>query len=49
MYGYDEANDPVFVKSLTGYVTNVEESPVQWQSKLQRKTTSSIIKTESTW
>jgi hypothetical protein len=38
MYGYEKHNDPSCVKSRTGYVINVANCPVLWQSKLQTET-----------
>ncbi len=35
MYGYERHDDPSCMKSCTGYVINVANCPVLWQSKLQ--------------
>jgi hypothetical protein len=39
MYGYEHHDNPSCVKSRTGYVINVANCPVMWQSKLQMETT----------
>jgi hypothetical protein len=33
--GYEDPNDPVFVKSTTGFITEIMGGPIQWTSKLQ--------------
>ena len=38
MYGYENHDDPSCVKSQTGYVINVADCLVLWQSKLQTET-----------
>ncbi len=35
MYVHEVMNDPVCVKSRTGYVIMVANYPIMWQSKLQ--------------
>jgi hypothetical protein len=46
MYGYEHHDDPSCVKSWTGYVINVANCPVMWQSKLQTKTALSTMEAE---
>lgn len=46
LYGYEKDNDPVCVKSRTGYVINVADCPVLWQSKLQTETALSTMEAE---
>ena len=46
LYGYEKDNDPVCVKSGTGYVINVADCPVLWQSKLQTETALSTMEAE---
>ena len=46
MYGHEEATDPASVKSRTGYVINVADCPVHWQSKLQTETALSTMEAE---
>ena len=43
LYGYEDNNDPVCVKSRTGYVINVAGCPVYWSSKLQMQTALSTM------
>ena len=43
MYGYERHDDPSCVKSRTGYVINVADCPVLWQSKLQTETALSTM------
>jgi hypothetical protein len=45
-YGHEKTNNPAYVKSPTGYVTNVANCPVLWASKLQRETTGSTMQAE---
>ncbi len=46
MYGYERHDDPSCVKSWTGYVINVANCPVMWQSKLQTEALLSTMKAE---
>ena len=46
MYGHESYDDPACVKSQTGYVINVADCPVMWQSKLQRETALSTMEAE---
>jgi hypothetical protein len=46
MYGYENPTDPSCVKSRTGYVINVCDCPVLWQSKLQSETALSTMEAE---
>ena len=46
MYGHEKATDPANVKSRTGYVINVADCPVYWQSKLQTETALSTMEAE---
>ncbi len=43
IYGYEEMDDPVCIKSRTGYVIMVAICPIMWQSKLQSETLSTMI------
>jgi hypothetical protein len=43
MYGYERHDDPSCVKSWTGYVINVANCSVMWQSKLQMETALSTM------
>jgi hypothetical protein len=46
MYGHEKNTDPACVKSRTGYVINVADCPVLWQSKLQTETALSTMEAE---
>jgi hypothetical protein len=46
MYGYERHDNPSCVKSWTGYVINVANCPVMWQSKLQTETVLSTMEAE---
>ena len=46
MYGCEKHDDPSCVKSRTGYVINVANCPVLWQSKLQTETALSTMEAE---
>jgi hypothetical protein len=46
MYGYECHDDPSCVKSWTGYVINVANCSVMWQSKLQMETALSTMEAE---
>jgi hypothetical protein len=46
LYGYKDNNDPVCVRSRTGYVITVAGCPIYWSSKLQTKTATSTMEAE---
>lgn len=46
MYGHEAMDDPVCVKSRTGFVIMVANCPIMWQSKLQTETTLSTMEAE---
>ena len=46
LYGYEKTTDPASVKSRTGFIITVAESPVLWQSKLQTETALSTMEAE---
>jgi hypothetical protein len=46
MYGYERHDDPSCVKRWIGYVINVTNCPVMWQSKLKTETTLSTMEAE---
>ena len=46
LYGHEVTSDPASVKSRTGYVINVADCPVLWQSKLQTETALSTMEAE---
>ncbi len=46
MFGYEHHDDPSCVKSWTGYVINVANCPVMWQSELQTETALSTMEAE---
>ena len=46
LYGYEKTTDPASVKSRTGFIITVAESPVLWQSKLQTETDLSTMEAE---
>ena len=46
MYGYEKPDDPSCVKSRTGFIINVADCPVLWQSKLQTETALSTMQAE---
>ncbi len=46
MYGHEAMDDPVCVKSRTGYVIMVANCPIMWQSKLQSETALSTMEAE---
>ncbi len=46
MYGHEAMDDPVCVKSRTGYVIMVTNCPIMWQSKLQSETALSTMEAE---
>ncbi len=47
MYGHEAMDDPVCVKSRTGYLIMVLDCPITWQSKLQTKTALSTMETKT--
>ena len=46
LYGYEDNNDPVCVRSRTGFVITVANCPVLWSSKLQTETAMSTMEAE---
>ena len=46
LYGHEKNNDPVCAKSRTGFVINVANCPILWQSKLQTETALSTMEAE---
>ncbi len=46
MYRHEAMDDPVCVKSRTGYVIMVANCPIMWQSKLQSETALSTMEAE---
>ena len=46
LYGYENNNDPVCVRSRTGFVITVANCPVLWSSKLQTETAMSTMEAE---
>jgi hypothetical protein len=46
LYGYEDNNDPVCVRSRTGYVITVAGCPIFWSSKLQTETATSTMEAE---
>ncbi|KAL7460298.1 hypothetical protein ACHAXS_001818, partial [Conticribra weissflogii] len=46
LYGYKESTDPTCTWSRTGFVINVANCPVFWQSKLQSETALSTMEAE---
>ena len=46
LYNYEEHNDPICVRSRTGYVINVAGCPVLWKSQLQTETATSTMQSE---
>jgi hypothetical protein len=47
-WGYEDPNDPVCVKSRTGFVFEVMGCPIQWMSKLQTNIATSTMEAEYT-
>jgi hypothetical protein len=47
-WGYEDPNDPVCVKSRTGFVIEVMSCPIQWVSKLQTNIATSTMEAEYT-
>ena len=46
LYGYEDNNDPVCLRSRTGYVITVSGCPIYWSSKLQTETATSTMEAE---
>ncbi len=46
LYGYEDNNDPVCVRSRTGYVITVLGCPIYWLSKLHTETATSTMEAE---
>jgi hypothetical protein len=46
LYGYEDNNDPVWVRSSTDFVITVANCPVLWSSKLQTETAMSTMEAE---
>lgn len=46
LYGYEDNNDPVCVRSRTGFVITAANCPVLWSSKLQTETAMSTMEAE---
>ena len=46
LWSHEDANDPVCVKSRTGFVITVADCPVLWQSKLQTEIALSTMEAE---
>jgi hypothetical protein len=46
LYGYEDYNDPVCVRSCTVYVITVAGCPIFWSSNLQTKTATSTMEAE---
>ncbi len=46
MYRHEVMDDPICVKSRTGYVIMVANCPIMWQSKLQSETALSTMEAE---
>jgi hypothetical protein len=46
LYGYEDNNDPVCVRSHTGYVITIANCPIFWSSKLQTETATSTMEAE---
>jgi hypothetical protein len=47
-WGYEDPNDPVSVKSRTGFITEKMGCPIQWTSKLQTNIATSTMEVEYT-
>jgi hypothetical protein len=47
-WGHDDPNDPVCVKSRTGFLIEVMGCPIQWMSKLQTNIATSTMEAEYT-
>ena len=46
LYNYEYHNDPICVRSRTGFVLNVDERPVLWKPQLQSETAMSTMQSE---
>jgi hypothetical protein len=46
LYSYEDNNDPVCVRSPTGYVITVSGCPIYWSSKLQTERATSTMEAE---
>ncbi len=46
MYGYERYDNPSCVKSWTGYVINIANCPMMWQSELQTEMAFSTLEAE---
>jgi E3 ubiquitin-protein ligase DOA10 len=47
-WGYEEPNDPVCVKSRTGFIIEIMGCPILWTSKLQSNIATSTMEAEYT-
>ena len=47
-WGYENPDDPVCVKSRTGFIIEVMDCPIQWMSKLQTNIATSTMEAEYT-
>jgi hypothetical protein len=47
-WGYEDPNDPVSVKSRTGFLVEIMGCPIQWTSKLQTNIATSTMEAEYT-
>ena len=47
LYGHEDNNDPVCVRSRTGFVITVANCPIFWSSKLQTETALSTMEAET--
>jgi hypothetical protein len=47
-WGYEDPNDPVSVKSRTGFLVEIMGYPIQWTSKLQTNIATSTMEAEHT-
>ena len=46
LYGYEDVQDPVCVRSRTGYIIMVANCPILWKSSLQTETATSTMEAE---
>ncbi len=46
LYGYEDITEPTCTRSRTGFIINVSDCPVLWQSKLQTETALSTMEAE---
>ncbi len=49
LWGQEETQDPVCVKSRSGYVITILDCPVHWVSKLQTQIACSTFESEYIW